>query len=248
MTFMNSTVKPVRGCTLSPFLLSVMVFASLVFPLIFTDQREYVHITQVTDQILLITFGVYFYMRLLITPRKIQFLKSRWPEGIAGTLALFIGIELMVTEEAYLLYLLERIGLTGAEQTLLIVVQIYLIFLVAVKVIQAIPEILARNVNPARLILLSFLSVIIVGTLVLMLPSSTMDGLGLDLIDALFMATSAVCVTGLIVVDTATHLTFFGQGVILVLIQLGGIGIITFATFLAMYLAGGIDLSRAGCA
>ncbi|PWN06521.1 TrkH family potassium uptake protein [Rhodohalobacter mucosus] len=224
-------------------LLSIMVFASLIFPLIFTDQREYIQITRITDQILLIAFGTYFYTRLLITPQKIQFLKSRWPEGIAGTLALFIGIELMVSDNTYLLYLLEQTGLTGAEQTLLILVQIYLVFLVAVKVIQAIPEILAKNINPARLVLLSFISVIIVGTLLLMLPSATVDGLGLNMIDALFMATSAVCVTGLIVVDTATHMSFFGQGVILVLIQLGGIGIITFATFLAMYLSGGIDLS-----
>jgi trk system potassium uptake protein len=195
-------------------------------------------------QTLLIGFGIYFYIRLLLATKKIQFLLSRWPEGIAATLALVFGVELMVTEEVYILHLLNQIGLPGAEQTLLIIIQIYLVFLVVVKVIQVIPEILAKNINPARLVLLSFFSVIVVGMLLLMLPAATADGQGLDFIDALFMATSAVCVTGLIVVDTATHLTMFGQSVILVLIQLGGIGVVTFATFLAMYLSGGFGLSE----
>ena len=225
-------------------LLSVAVFASLLVPLFFTEEQGYLQLTRLIDQSLLIAFGIYFYTRLLITPKRVQFLQSRWPEGIAATLALMFGIELMVVEEAYILHLLNQIGLTGAEQTLLILIQIYLVFLVIIKVIQVIPEILAKNINPARLVLLSFFSVIVVGMLLLMLPAATVDGMGLNFIDALFMATSAVCVTGLIVVDTATHLTMFGQGVILVLIQLGGIGVVTFATFLAMYLSGGFSLSE----
>ncbi len=224
-------------------LLSVAVFISLLTPLIFTENQGYIQLTRFIDQLLLVAFGVYFYTRLLITTKRIQFLTSRWLEGIAATLAFLFGIELMIVEEVYILNLLKQIGLTGAEQSLLIIIQIYLVFLVAVKTIQVIPEILAKNVNPARLVLVSFFSVIIVGMLLLMLPAATINGMGLDFIDALFMATSAVCVTGLIVVDTATHLTMFGQGIILVLIQLGGIGVVTFATFLAMYLSSGFSLS-----
>ncbi|WP_176719431.1 TrkH family potassium uptake protein [Rhodohalobacter halophilus] len=224
--------------------MSIAVFVSLLAPLFYTEEYESLHLVRFIDQVLLIAFGVYFYVRLVITTKRVQFLKSRWPEGIAATLALIFGIELMVVEDVYILQLLNQIGLTGAEQTLLIIIQIYLVFLVAVKTIQVIPDILAKNINPARLVLLSFFSVIMVGMLLLMLPASTTDGMGLDFIDALFMATSAVCVTGLIVVDTATHLTMFGQGVILVLIQLGGIGVVTFATFLAMYLSGGFSLSE----
>lgn len=224
--------------------LSVAVFISLLAPLVFTENQGYLQLTRIIDQSLLIAFGLFYYTRLLITTNKIRFLKSRWPEGVAATLALVLGVELIVVEEVYILHLLNQIGLTGAEQTLLIIIQIYLVFLVIIKVIQVIPEILAKNKNPARLVLLSFLAVIVVGMLMLMFPAATTDGMGLDIIDALFMATSAVCVTGLIVVDTATHLTMFGQGVILVLIQLGGIGVVTFATFLAMYLSSGFSLSE----
>lgn len=78
------------------------------------------------------------------------------------------------------------------------------------------------------LIISSFIFLIIVGTFLLSLPAMAV-GEPLDLIDAFFTATSAVCVTGLIVVDTATRFTFLGQVTILILIQLGGLGLITFS-------------------
>lgn len=223
-------------------LLSIAVFLSLLLPLFVEDTSGYFDLARIVDQVLLIGFGVYFYTRLFITTDRTGYLASRWPEAIAATLALLFGIDLAATEGNYIINLLEYFGITGAEGTLLIIIQIYLIFLVVIKIIQAIPDIVSKNTNPARLVLTSFLSVIFIGLLLLMLPAATTDGEGLDFVDALFMSTSAVCVTGLIVVDTATHLTMFGQGVILVLIQLGGIGVITFATFLAMYLSGGVSL------
>jgi trk system potassium uptake protein TrkH len=85
--------------------------------------------------------------------------------------------------------------------------------------------------KPAQTILFSFLSVILVGALLLMMNFSTKDGKGLDFIDALFTATSAVCVTGLIVVDTATHYTIWGQTIIMILIQIGGLGIMILSFF-----------------
>lgn len=223
-------------------LLSIAVFVSLLLPLFIDDSSAYLHIARRVDQALLIGFGVYFYTRLILTNDRTQFLLSRWPEGIGATLALLFGFDLLTTDGTYLLNLLETIGVSDADSTLLIIIQIYLVFLVGIKIIQVIPDTISKNTNPARLVLSSFLALILVGMLLLMLPAATTDGTGLGVVDALFMATSAVCVTGLIVVDTATHLTMFGQGVILVLIQLGGIGVITFATFLAMYLAGGLKL------
>ena len=80
--------------------------------------------------------------------------------------------------------------------------------------------------HPASLLLYSYLGAILAGTGLLKLPFSTVSG-SIGLIDALFTATSAVCVTGLIVVDTGGYFTLFGQMVVLVLIQLGGLGIMT---------------------
>src|SRR6056297_101261 len=222
--------------------LTVAVLLSLLFPLFFADPTEYSETIKTIDQALLIAFGIYFYARLSLIPNHLQYLLYRWPEAIAATLALLFGIDLMITDGIYTIQLLNSIGVTGAENILLIIIKAYLLFMAALKLVQAIPGMIYSHPSPARLVLLSFLLVIFSGMLLLMLPASTIDGEGLDIIDALFTATSAVCVTGLTVVSTATHLTVFGQAVILVLIQLGGIGIITFATFLVIFMTGGVTM------
>ena len=81
-----------------------------------------------------------------------------------------------------------------------------------------------------QIIILSFVLMIFIGTILLMLPISTTDGQGLKWIDALFVSTSASCVCGLTVVDIHNDLTFFGTVVMLLLIQIGGLGIMTLAT------------------
>ncbi|KPQ38908.1 MAG: trk system potassium uptake protein TrkH [Phormidium sp. OSCR] len=88
----------------------------------------------------------------------------------------------------------------------------------------------------ARTICLGFLGVITVGTLLLMLPISLADGSWNSLITALFTATSATCVTGLIVVDTGSYYSFWGQLIIVALIQVGGLGYMTANTFLLLLL------------
>lgn len=72
---------------------------------------------------------------------------------------------------------------------------------------------------------MGFASVILIGTILLLMPVSVKEGAEVSFIDALFTSTSAVCVTGLIVVDTADHFTALGQGIIAVLIQIGGLGV-----------------------
>lgn len=91
--------------------------------------------------------------------------------------------------------------------------------------------------NPAQIFILSFLTIIFIGSLLLILPKATHNGI--SFIDALFTSTSAVCVTGLIVVDTGTYFTLFGQSIILFLIQIGGLGILTFASYFSYFFKGG---------
>ena len=92
--------------------------------------------------------------------------------------------------------------------------------------------------NPGVIFTLSFLILIFCGTVLLLLPKATYEGQQLDIIDALFTSTSAVCVTGLIVVDTASRFTLVGHLIIMFLIQIGGLGIMTFTTFFAIYFGG----------
>jgi potassium uptake TrkH family protein len=95
-------------------------------------------------------------------------------------------------------------------------------------------------IHPAMIFILSFLLVILVGTILLMLPNSTVGGI--TWIDALFTSTSAVCVTGLIVVDTATVFTGMGKTIIMLLIQIGGLGMMTFTSFFGFFFKGGQSL------
>ena len=91
-----------------------------------------------------------------------------------------------------------------------------------------------RKLSSSQIILFGFAGVILVGTMLLMLPFATRTGQSAPFGDALFTATSAVCVTGLIVQDTATYWSAFGQSVILLLIQIGGMGVITVAVAITM--------------
>ena len=85
-----------------------------------------------------------------------------------------------------------------------------------------------------RIIIVGFLGVIITGSFLLMLPIATRDGQGASFYEALFTATSATCVTGLVVQDTATYWSVCGQSVILLLIQIGGMGVVTLAVLVAL--------------
>ncbi len=98
------------------------------------------------------------------------------------------------------------------------------------------------SIRPAVLFLLSFAGLSLTGALLLTFPEMTASGNGMNFLDALFTATSATCVTGLIVVDTATFFSIKGQFIILLLMQLGGIGIITFASFFTVFLRQGIGI------
>lgn len=98
--------------------------------------------------------------------------------------------------------------------------------------------------HPARLVPLAFLAVILIGVVLLMLPISRAGPGSAPLLTALFTATSAVCVTGLVVVDTPTYWSGFGQGIILALFQVGGFGIMTGATLLGLLITRRLKLSR----
>ncbi|MEC0306778.1 TrkH family potassium uptake protein [Paenibacillus lautus] len=98
------------------------------------------------------------------------------------------------------------------------------------------------RLSPPQILVLGFAAIIFIGTALLMLPISTSTGEPLEFIDALFTSTSATCVTGLVVVDTGTTFSSFGEVVIMLLIQIGGLGFMTMATLFALALKRRISL------
>jgi len=101
---------------------------------------------------------------------------------------------------------------------------------------------LLKTISPTRIIVSSFALIIFTGACLLTLPVASNDGISVGFVDALFTATSATCVTGLVIADTLTQWTLFGQLVILLLIQIGGLGIVTLATFFSVLLGRKISM------
>lgn len=154
--------------------------------------------------------------------------------------AVFIFDFLSVIYTLYVFYMYLFVG-TPFKTDLVLEDPIWMILAVILTFIREISEINLSYkrlfLNPAQLFISSFIIIIVLGTFLLMTPKATYDGL--SFLDALFTSTSAVCVTGLIVVDTATYFTTFGQACILALIQIGGLGILTIASYFSYFFKGG---------
>ena len=103
-----------------------------------------------------------------------------------------------------------------------------------------------KSLSQAQIMALGFLGIILIGAFILMLPISSKNNEVTDFLSALFTSTSATCVTGLVVFDTFTHWSVFGQIVILCLIQIGGLGFFTIGVRLTMFLRRKISLSQRG--
>ena len=100
------------------------------------------------------------------------------------------------------------------------------------------------HIRPTQVIVLGFACLVLFGAILLNLPFASRSGKSIGFIGALFTATSATCVTGLVVVDTATYWSAFGKGVILLLIQIGGLGFMTLATLFSLVLRRTITLKE----
>jgi trk system potassium uptake protein TrkH len=125
-----------------------------------------------------------------------------------------------------------------------IVRQVVIVFMVISRTRKANKLVSLLGLKPAQLMLTSFAAAICIGTVLLMLPAATVSGVRTSLVDALYTATSATCVTGLIVKDTAVYFSRFGQCVILALIQMGALGIMTFSVSLAIFARKRVDMQR----
>jgi trk system potassium uptake protein TrkH len=136
----------------------------------------------------------------------------------------------------FLLFSRESVVYGNLPGKIIIVRNIFVLLKVFGRIRKLSAFVRSLTAHPARTVILSFVLVIVTGTILLMLPFTTPDGLGLSFVDSLFTATSAVCVTGLIVVDTATAFSIWGKLIILLLIQVGGLGIMILSFFMAFIL------------
>jgi len=184
----------------------------------------------------LITF-LYHYLKCIEAIRVVSYLKHEWSDAL---LLLMMGLALWIRVEVFAIVAIVRQSVLAVR-----------IFLRSTKGQQLIEGLVQ---NPAKVVVFSFLFLICLGTILFMFPRATVDMKGLRFVDALFTATSATCVTGLTVIVVnqdalAPHglptLSFFGQIVLLLLIQAGGLGIMTLSTSAALLLGGRLSVRGA---
>lgn len=193
---------------------------------------------QVAYNLLIVMLFFAYSARLFLMQRK-MLSRNRWIAHIALLILLFAISSARVFYVSYIAK--EQLQIVAFFATNYILFAAFvLVFLVEAS--RSSMELLKPAQNPATLIILSFLFLIVFGTAMLMLPRATTNGI--SFVNAFFTSTSAVCVTGLIVIDTATAFTPFGKGILLVLIQVGGLGIMTFSTFFGLFFKGNLSFKN----
>lgn len=186
-----------------------------------------------------------FFLELFYNFQPRQFLKNRKWEAL---LMLFIIVDIIVIN-VFHFEILNKIGqslkITGLQESFLLFLQGYFLVIVGLE-FGKVGEVLSRSkLSPPTLLILSFVLLILFGTGLLMLPEMTVKGHeGLDFVTALFTSISASCVTGLSLVDISQILSGKGQIVVMILMQLGGLNIISFAALFAI-LRGGFGMRQA---
>ncbi len=200
--------------------------------------RQIIHVAQA---LIILVFCLMPIAQIFFTHRRLTWAKEHLAE--------------LIVVVVYLVYLLIRSSGAGDEGVMagvwvagdsdtseaMLGGQLFIAANLIIRFVRGNRTLASLSERPVRFILISFLAVIGVGTLLLSLPRATVSGF-IHPIDALFTATSATCVTGLIVVDTGGYFTRFGQSVILGLIQIGGLGLMSFTAFFSALL--GVRLAR----
>lgn len=187
---------------------------------------------ETVDIIVLLCFIAAQTVKLLLAPHRFEYVRERNFE-YALTLLLLLSFTALAIVPDFFSDIARNWHLRGLTALFVLIAQIVIILNLISNAVRFSRRILRLQIQPARLFIGSFVFVILTGTFALLLPRATTQGI--SFVDALFTSASAVCVTGLIVVDTASAFTPLGKFLILLLIQIGGLGLMTFTTFFTLF-------------
>ncbi|TVR79077.1 MAG: ATPase [Chitinophagaceae bacterium] len=192
-----------------------------------------------------IFFILNFFIRFLTNYEKKSFIKDHWFEGIL-ILLLIVDVSLGLSSGKYGLFEIVFINLSISDYAryLSLFTQSFILILSTLEILKLIRYLLSFKIKPNIAFIISFMILISMGTFLLLLPEMTAPEMTISFTDALFTAVSAATVTGLVVVDTGTYFTLKGQLIIMLLIQFGAIGIISFASFFVYFMKKGIGIKQ----
>jgi len=217
----------------SSIIVSLVAITAIIIQHGYPETHDRLYLTNLIIEISLWYYIFKFALRFFYDFHPIDFLRDNRFEGL---LLLIIFID-QFTHSVFGIHLIQKflqaIGFPGIQTYYNLFIQFYFLLIIGVEVGKAGRFIDKIHIGPSGLLAISFIFIILAGGGLLMLPEMTVSGI--SLIDAMFTSTSACCVTGLVVVDTATCFTLKGKTIIMLLIQVGGLNIISFATLFATF-------------
>ncbi|MEZ7925345.1 MAG: potassium transporter TrkG [Flavobacteriales bacterium] len=181
---------------------------------------------------------------ILYNYEPLKLIKETWFEGLLLLLILVNASSTLFFQQSLLNWLGQQTELFQLEDFYILFLQFYFFVLVGIELGKASTQLTFSKMSPPRMLIVSFLALILLGTGFLMMPEMTKNVEYMPFFEALFTSISASCVTGLIVVDTATYFTQKGHIIIMLLIQLGGLNIISFATLFALFSKKGLGIKH----
>ncbi len=241
--FYEVSDKVIHAVNISLFFVSIAALVSLALEYGFYISPQMEQIIERVNIVIVLYYVLQYFVKLLFTLEKLEYIRTHWFESAL--------VVLIITEASLVLH---ELGLSQFQNYLvdlnvkaltrltIVGAQVVIILTIISGAVRLNRRIAYLRFHPAQTLMLSFFIVIVLGTLLLKLPRSVAPGHQLSWLDSLFTATSATCVTGLIVVDTGTHFSMLGQLIILTLIQIGGLGIMTISSFFALFLGRGMAI------
>tara|TARA_Y100000589_G_scaffold332344_1_gene392042 strand:- start:14148 stop:15983 length:1836 start_codon:yes stop_codon:yes gene_type:complete len=207
--------------------------------------------TSETKELLLnyfkVVFGFYvlhYITQIIYDFSPLQFIKKTWFQAIMMLLLILEGLHNEIFGHMLLPTLFERLGMHNAADYTGVFIHIYFLITIISELGKPSQILTKIKLDPSVIFTLTFILIILSGTGLLMLPEMTTIKGSMNFLDALFTSTSAVCVTGLIVEDTATFFTFKGQLILMALIKIGGLNILIFSTLMAFAAKFGISVKH----
>ncbi len=215
------------------FIVSLIAIAAIIYQHGFPKTPYNLNITESIIEFSLIFYVIKFLIRTFYEFHPVDFIKENKFEAILLSLIAFDQIISLFTGVQVVRHFIKAIGFPGIHIYYNLFIQFYFFIIIIFELGKAGRFIEFIKMGPSGLLALSFIFIIISGAGLLLLPEMTVSGI--KPIDALFTSASACCVTGLVVVDTALCFTLKGKTIIMLLIQIGGLNIISFATLFATF-------------
>lgn len=243
LNYLEWSEQVIKAVNISLAIVSIIALGTLIIQYGFYISPSLEQTLERVNVLIVLYYVLQYFIKLIFTAHKTEYIRHHWFESaLVAIIILKAGLiihDLGLTQVT--LYFTD-LGVNAITRISIVGAQVIIILSIISGAVRLNRRIASLKFHPAQTFSLSFLFVILIGAALLLLPKAVAPGKTLSPLDALFTATSATCVTGLVVVDTGTHFSLLGQLIILTLLQIGGLGIMTISSFFALFFGRGMAI------